>query len=168
MRERANYPKGRSMFLWGGISGRLRRAALGIVALLLITAGFSWLQAGFAETHRFLPQLSITDLSPRKVMFAPSDDNLLLVVNETGRINVFDLRNPCAPTKITEIYAGATDAAISKGKRHDKVRVVSADADGTVRLWTLEGKPAAAPFEGHKGRVSSAAFSPDGTRIVSA
>jgi WD40 repeat protein len=41
--------------------------------------------------------------------------------------------------------------------------------DGTVRLWTLEGKPAAEPFKGVRdtGGVWSVAFSPDRTRIVS-
>ncbi|MGH6924086.1 MAG: hypothetical protein ACRED5_10135, partial [Propylenella sp.] len=39
--------------------------------------------------------------------------------------------------------------------------------DGTVRLWTLDGKAAAEPFTGHAGSVWSVAFSPEGTRIVS-
>src|SRR5271166_1571294 len=38
---------------------------------------------------------------------------------------------------------------------------------GIVRLWMLDGKPAAEPFRGHDEAVLSVAFSPDGTRIVS-
>jgi WD domain, G-beta repeat len=49
----------------------------------------------------------------------------------------------------------------------DGTRIVSGGEDGSVRLWTLEGKPAAEPFKGHEGQVNSVAFSPDGTRIVS-
>jgi WD domain, G-beta repeat len=49
----------------------------------------------------------------------------------------------------------------------DGTRIASGGDDGTVRLWTLDGKPAAEPFEGHKGGVYSVAFSPDGTRIAS-
>ena len=49
----------------------------------------------------------------------------------------------------------------------DGTRIVSGGEDGTVRLWTLDGKPAAKPFKGHEGGVWSVAFSPDGTRIVS-
>jgi WD domain, G-beta repeat len=49
----------------------------------------------------------------------------------------------------------------------DGTRIVFGSEDGTVRLWTLDGKPAAAPFKGHEGFVWSVAFSPDGTRIVS-
>ena len=37
-----------------------------------------------------------------------------------------------------------------------------------MRLWTLDGKPAAEPFKGHHGPVWRVAFSPDGTRIASA
>ncbi len=46
-------------------------------------------------------------------------------------------------------------------------RIVSGGQDGTVRLWRLDGTPAAAPFKGHEGGVSSVAFSPQGDRIVS-
>jgi WD40 repeat protein len=49
----------------------------------------------------------------------------------------------------------------------DGTRIVSGGFDGTVRLWILDGKPAAEPFKGHGGLVLSVAFSPDGTRIVS-
>ena len=44
---------------------------------------------------------------------------------------------------------------------------VSGGEDGTVRLWTLDGKPAAAPFNGHASSVRSVSFSPDGRHIVS-
>ena len=30
----------------------------------------------------------------------------------------------------------------------DGTRIVSGGLDGTVRLWTLDGKPAAEPFKG--------------------
>ena len=49
----------------------------------------------------------------------------------------------------------------------DGTRIVSAGEDGTVRLWTLDGKPAAEPFKGHHGPVSRVAFSPDGKRVAS-
>ncbi|WP_170764880.1 hypothetical protein [Ruegeria lacuscaerulensis] len=41
-------------------------------------------------------------------------------------------------------------------------------ADGSVRLWGLDGKAVGPPFESQGRSVSSVAFSPDGTRIVSA
>jgi WD40 repeat protein len=36
-----------------------------------------------------------------------------------------------------------------------------------VRLWTLDGKPAADSVKGHEGEVTDVVFSPDGRRIVS-
>ncbi len=45
--------------------------------------------------------------------------------------------------------------------------VVSASADGTVRLWDPQGKPIGGPFAGHRGNVEAVAFSPDGSTIAS-
>ena len=36
-----------------------------------------------------------------------------------------------------------------------------------MRLWQLDGTPAAAPFKGHEYGVTSVGFSPQGDRIVS-
>jgi WD40 repeat protein len=102
------------------------------------------------------------------VVFAPDDDTLLMVVNDHGRIDIFDISNPGRPVKITEIAASAADAAFTpKGTPREKIKIVSGGSDSTVRLWTLDGKPAAEPFKGHVGRVRTVAFSPDGTHIVS-
>jgi WD40 repeat protein len=44
-----------------------------------------------------------------------------------------------------------------------------ASADGRLQIWDANtGTPIGKPLEGHKGGVRHAAFSPDGTRIVSA
>ena len=44
-----------------------------------------------------------------------------------------------------------------------------ASADGRLQIWDANtGTPIGEPLEGHKGGVRHAAFSPDGTRIVSA
>jgi hypothetical protein len=49
----------------------------------------------------------------------------------------------------------------------DGTHIASGGDDGTVRLWTLDGREAAAPFKGGQGRILSVAFSPDGTRVAS-
>lgn len=49
----------------------------------------------------------------------------------------------------------------------DGTHIVSGGSDGAVRVWQVDGKPAAEPFEGYYSRISSVGFSPDGTRIVS-
>jgi WD40 repeat protein len=141
------------------------------LAVLTVLVGL-WQSAraiGWSNDIRFVPQLEITDLHPVQVRFAPNeDDALLMVVNQNGRIDVLDISNPDAPVKVTEIQAGAADAGFTPGRtRRDDIRIASGGFDGTVRLWTLDGKPAAEPFKGHEGLVWSVAVSPDGTRIVS-
>src|SRR5262245_44226356 len=146
-----------------GLPGAVRRIALALSGLAVLAAA-----AGAREMPRFVPQLALTDLDPQQAAFAPDDATLLLVVNGHGRIDLFDISNPGRPVKITEIGAAASDAAFTpKGTARDKIRIISGGNDGTVRLWTLDGKPAAEPFKGHDRSVRSVAFSPDGTRIVS-
>jgi WD40 repeat protein len=48
----------------------------------------------------------------------------------------------------------------------DGRRLVSAGADGTVRVWRAAGGPAVV-LRGHEGSVSDAAFDPAGDRVVS-
>src|SRR5260370_2985032 len=141
---------------------------LGILALVVVLLGECTL--GIAQDKfRFVPQLQLTDLKPVAVSFAPDDGTLLLVLNKHGRIDVFDLSNPGRPVKITEIAAGAECAAFTpKGTPRDKIKIVSGGGDGIIRLWTLDGKPAAAPFKGHDVAVPSVLFSPGGTRITAA
>jgi WD40 repeat protein len=95
------------------------------------------------EEIRYVPQLELTDLRPFKVSFCPDDETLLLVVNDDGRIDLFDTSNPGRPMKITEI-ANSRDAAFTpKGTPRDKIQIVSGGKDGSLRLWTLDGTPEA-------------------------
>jgi WD40 repeat protein len=51
----------------------------------------------------------------------------------------------------------------------DGLRIVTASADKTARVWDSEtGKAIGAPLEGHDSPVYDAAFSPDGRRIITA
>lgn len=47
------------------------------------------------------------------------------------------------------------------------MRILTASSDGTARLWDQNGQPLAT-LKGHTGLVTSAVFSPDGTRILTA
>jgi serine/threonine protein kinase/Tol biopolymer transport system component len=50
----------------------------------------------------------------------------------------------------------------------DGTRVASADDDGTVRVWQVDGPEEPLVLRGHERGVTSVAFSPDGMHIVSA
>jgi WD40 repeat protein len=47
-------------------------------------------------------------------------------------------------------------------------RVVTASFDGTARIWDAASGKEIVVLRGHEGTVDSAAFSPDGTRIITA
>ena len=49
----------------------------------------------------------------------------------------------------------------------DGERVVSAGADATIRIWSVDGRSAMI-LRGHEGAVFSAEFDPDGERVTSA
>ncbi len=66
-----------------------------------------------------------------------------------------------------KVLSGHEDAVRSVAFSPQGDRIVSGGEDGTVRLWQLDGTPAAAPFKGHEGLVLSVGFSPQGDRIVS-
>ncbi len=117
-----------------------------------------------ADSVRYVPQLGLINLEPLAVVFRPNDDDTLLVVNTSGRIDILDISDPDRPFKQLEIQAEARSAAFNPAGD----RIVSAGLDGTVGLWTLDGREAAEPFEGHDDWVRSVAFNPDGDRIVSA
>ncbi|MEB3317945.1 MAG: hypothetical protein VKO39_07390, partial [Cyanobacteriota bacterium] len=65
--------------------------------------------------------------------------------------------------------AGHQGGVLSAMFSGDGSRIVSAGADGTVRVWDAKsGKGIGEPLRGHQGLVLSASYSGDGSRIVSA
>ena len=149
---------GRGELPGGDGRGRAVRLALLYVVFLLVLAA-----PAAAEHPRFVPQLGLTEFRPKSVAFHPKNDDTLLVVEATGRISLFDVSNPGLPIRISEFEARARTAAFHPAGD----RIVSASRDGTVRLWTLDGTPVAAPFRGHDRGVTWVAFNPEGDRIAS-
>ena len=61
------------------------------------------------------------------------------------------------------MFSGHDGGAASAAYSSDGTRLVTAGADGTVRIWNVASGREIAVFR--HDQLSSAAFSPDGTRI---
>ena len=124
---------------------------------------------------RFVPQLDVSLMLPVAISFHPQREDLLLIVNDNGRIDVIDISELEKPFKVSEIYAAATDA---KFRPHAKtVQIASVGMDGKVRLWGLDGLPipgfettiahASQQYKMMSRPQLAIAFSPDGELIAS-
>ena len=110
-----------------------------------------------------IPQLTLTDLRPQVAVFHPRDNSRILVVNDVGRIDVFNIGDWANPTKEVEIWAGARAAAFSPNGE----LIVSGSADGTVRLWNAGNGAPQAILGLHDGAVMTVSFSPNGKYVAS-
>jgi WD40 repeat protein len=61
---------------------------------------------------------------------------------------------------------GHTDIVTCVSFSPDSQRVVSGSGDGTIKLWSREGKEIK-PFKGHEKKITSINFSPNGQRVIS-
>ena len=119
--------------------------------------------SGLPDQH-FVPQPRLTSLVPTLAVFHSDDDDVILVLNKSGRIDILDIGDLQNPVKRLEIQSRAIVVALSP----NGTRMVSGGDDNTVRIWDAEtGEPVGEPLQGHEDWVRSVAFSPDGTRIVS-
>lgn len=78
-------------------------------------------------------------------------------------VNKLQSVSPCLMTLV-----GHTDEVLDCAFSPDGTRVVSASADGTLKLWDVQTGVELATFTGHSKAVSACAFSPNGTRVLSA
>ena len=64
--------------------------------------------------------------------------------------------------------AGPRRSSDPRGVQRTGERIVTAGADGTIRLWDgRTGRALGLPWRGHAGPVTRVAFTPDGSRVLS-
>ena len=120
---------------------------------------------GPAGQVQIVPQLAVSDLQPRAVAFTAAND-LVVALNENGRVDVLDVSDPDSPVKLGERFADASALAVSPASAREDTIVATGHLHGTVRLWTLGGEPLGIVLEGLRARVNGVAFSADGNTLV--
>ena len=81
----------------------------------------------------------------------------LLVVEASGRVGVWDLRQAADAQLFAAIPAGALDAAFAPDGRS----LLTVGFDGRVRRWTTDGRLVWASHEGHAGPARAIAVTSD-------
>ena len=114
-----------------------------------------------AETGAKLVTLSGSSATARRAAFSPDGSRVVAVGGLT--VYVFDAETGATLARLEghtkEIWAAVFSP--------DATRILTGSIDGTARLFDAETGAALATFE-CGNRVMSAAFSPDGTRVVAA
>ena len=149
----SSHPNTRSFLLYRGL----------LVSALLTTSQFVW-SVALGSDERFVPQHHITNFSPAIVRFHPKDHNFLMVLNNDGRIDLFDIRNWEKPIKFFELSATANYASFDK---HGE-RLLAAGRDGKLRIWNFEtGKTTIRSISESDFPVLAAAFQLQSDNILS-
>jgi WD40 repeat protein len=163
---------------------RRRPAVAGLLATVVaVTAlGFGLVSWQLHETDKALAKAQEEE---RKVRTSAYFRNILAAYREwrSGEVDRAEsLLDECSPEMRrwewyylkrlchTELanYPGHTGEVLAVAASRDGVRLASADADGTVRIWETGQERELFTFTGHTGPVRSVAFSPDGQRLASA
>ena len=109
---------------------------------------------------RLVPQLTLTNLEPTAVAFHPGDRDTFLVLNRSGRVDIFTIGDGGQLTKSLEL-PGVHDAVAFSP---DGTRIVSNDVHA-LRLWRVADGTLLCSLE-HGGQVVSLAFGHSGRRVV--
>ncbi|MGH4002447.1 MAG: WD40 repeat domain-containing protein, partial [Pseudonocardiaceae bacterium] len=88
------------------------------------------------------------------VAFDPTGQ--LLAATDSGGVRLWDLGTAEPPTRLPHPYA--TSVTFDPSGQH----LVSTDGDGTVNIWTRDGKRVGEPLVAHGRLASSPSFSQDG------
>lgn len=113
-------------------------------------------------------EIKIPELTrePHLYSFSPNGKWLLLAqISGSGSSNpiVVQLKDH----KFVDVLSGYEGTVMSMRFSNDGTKLVTASADGKVRIWSVPGWKLLETFSGHKGPVRWAEFSPNGRLVVS-
>jgi WD40 repeat protein len=99
--------------------------------------------------------------------FSPNSSVILTACAPTG-VAVWKLTPDLKEMKAAGVYQGHVGRVNGMMVSHDNQIVASAGADGTVRVWAINGPGEYHRFEGHSGPVNAVVFTPDRRYVLSA
>lgn len=124
-----------------------------------------WDLVGSAEIRRFLGHSNLvaaTAFTPDGKYALTGSGDLSAwagLPGENNQIMLWDV----ATGELLHIFEGHTSMVLAIAVSADGKRVLSGDADGTIRLWDLEGRREIRNIFAHTSGVFSVAINPDGT-----
>lgn len=99
--------------------------------------------------------------------FSPNSTMVLTACATTG-VALWKLTPDMKEMKAAGIYQGHVGTVNGMAVSHDNQIVASSGADGTVRVWSINGPGEYHRFEGHSGPVNAVVFTPDRRHVLSA
>ena len=131
-------------------------------AVLLMTDGPAWLWTANANAVQ-LGEENEANLTAENAAFSP-DGKILAVGFNNGRIELWDTAQPeKTPTVLAGHFSWINNLEFSP----DGTKLISASADRTARIWSVDGTPIAS-LNDHTDAVLNAHFSKDGSTIITA
>ena len=156
------------------VTGRQRSAvvvSLAVVVAVVVLASLAWVQRGQAREQARTARSGQLAANARLQLDVDPELGLQLAI-----LAYQEKATPVAESVLRQAVVDSRERATLRGHEGvvvyaafspDGQHVVSAGADGTVRVWKwpVGGEPVV--LRGHQGVVFKAAFSPDGQRVVS-
>ena len=99
--------------------------------------------------------------------FSPNSSAVLTACSPTG-VAVWKLTPDLKEMKASGVYQGHLGRVNGMAVSPDNQIIASAGADGTVRVWVIDGPREYHRFEGHSGPVNAVVFTPDRLHVLSA